>query len=215
MGDESGTVTVVIIEDHAVLADSLQRALASVGGIEVLDTAGTLEEGLTVTAVRRPQVVLIDANLPDGDGAAAAPAVRERSPGTAVVVMSGSEYPSVVTRAVRTGAVGFLPKSEPLERVVAAVRTAAAGGVTFTARQLEQATAAAAEDDGPLTERELEVLQLLVDGASTEGIATALTLSVHTIRNHVRNLTEKLGATSRVEAIAMAHRRGLVQPPRS
>lgn len=215
--DDQGdhAITVVIVEDHAVLADSLSRALAAGDGIEILDTAGDLATGLSVIAARRPRVVLMDANLPDGDGASAAAAARECSPDTAVVVISGSEYPSVVTRAVRSGASGFLSKAEPLSRVVDAIRTAAAGGVSFTPEQLQRATAATPEGESELTDRELEVLQLLADGASTQDIAERLTLSIHTVRNHVRNLTDKLGATARVEAVAIAHRRGLVTPPRA
>lgn len=209
------TITVVIVEDHAVLADALSEALGGDEGIEILDTCGDLASGLSVIAARQPRVVLMDANLPDGDGATATPAVRECSPGTVVVVISGSEYPSVVTRAVRSGAAGFLSKAEPLSRTLDAIRTAAAGGVSFTPEQLRQATAATPGGDAELTDRELEVLQLLADGASTDELAAQLSLSVHTVRNHVRNLTDKLGATSRVEAVAMAHRRGLVTPPRS
>lgn len=209
----TGPVTVVVVEDHTVLAESLVGALAAVEGIEVLDTAPDLATGLSVIAARRPRVVLMDAALPDGDGAAAAPAVRECSPGSVVVVMSGSEYPSVITRTVQSGAAGFLSKAQPLADTVGAIRTAAAGGTAFTYEQLRSAQAADAAGDGGLSGRELEVLQLLADGASTDDIAEQLSLSVHTVRNHVRNLTEKLGATSRIEAVAIAHRRGLVAPP--
>jgi DNA-binding NarL/FixJ family response regulator len=206
-------ITVVVVEDHAVLAESLVHALAAIEDIEVIDTAADLATGLSVIAARRPQVVLMDAALPDGDGAAAAPAVRERSPDTAVVVISGSEYPSVVTRAVHAGAVGFLSKAQPLTDTLDAIRTAATGGASFTYDQLRLATAAGPTDEGDLSDREREVLQLLADGASTDGIAEELSLSVHTVRNHVRNLTDKLDASSRLEAVAIAHRRGLVTPP--
>lgn len=207
-------ITVVVVEDHAVLAESLVRALADADDIEVLDTAGDLASGLSVIAARRPRVVLMDAVLPDGDGAAAAPAVRERSPGTAVVVISGSEYPSVVTRTVASGAAGFLSKSQPLADTLDAIRTAAAGGSSFTYEQLRHATGTDAASGGDLSPRELEVLQRLADGASTDDIAETLNLSVHTVRNYVHDLTEKLGATSRIEAVAIAHRQGLVTPPR-
>ncbi len=211
----AGPITVVVVEDHTVLAESLVGALAGVEGIEVLDTAPDLATGLSVIAARRPRVVLLDAALPDGDGACAAPAVRERSPETAVLVMSGSEFPSVVTRTVQSGAAGFLSKAQPLADTVGAIRTAAAGGTAFTYEQLRRATAADPSSDSDLTGRELEVLQLLVNGASTNDIAAELSLSIHTIRNHVRNLTDKLGATSRIEAVAIAHRRGLVTPPQA
>ena len=210
-----GPITVVVVEDHALLAESLVRALADADDIEVLDTAGDLATGLSVIAARRPRVVLMDAVLPDGDGASAAPLVRERSPGTAVVVISGSEYPSVVTRTVGSGAVGFLSKSQPLADTLDAIRTAAAGGTSFTYEQLHGTVDPDGSGGGDLSARELEVLQLLAEGASTDDIADALALSIHTVRNYVHDLTEKLGASSRIEAVAIAHRRGLVTPPRS
>lgn len=208
-------ITVVVVEDHKVLAESLVHALGGVEGIEVLDTATDLASGLSVVGARRPRVVLMDAVLPDGDGAAAAPAVRERSPDTVVLVISGSEYPAVINRAIDSGAAGYLSKSQPLADTIGAIRTAAAGGTAFTYDQLRRARAAGAADDGGLSEREHEVLQLLADGCSTDEIARALSLSVHTVRNHVRNLTDKLDASSRIEAVAIAHRRGMVSPPRS
>ena len=204
----------MVVEDHTVLAEALVHALTGHGGIEVVDVAANLGSGLSVIAARRPRVALIDAALPDGDGADAAGAVAERSPDTRVLVMSGSEYPSVIRRTVNSGAAGFLSKSQPLADILQAIRTVAAGGTSFTFEQLRRATGADATAGHELSERELEVIQLLADGAATEDIARRLSLSVHTVRNHVRGITDKLGVTSRIEAVAAAHRHGLVRPPR-
>lgn len=215
MEDSVDAISVIIIEDHAAVAESLAAALSGIDDIDVIDTVGDLESGLSLVAVRRPQVVLMDAALPDGDGAEAAPAVRERSPDTAVVVLSGSQYASTAVRAVRSGAAGFVSKVDPLQHIVAAVRTAASGGTTFTPEQIRAAfTEDAMHDATALTDRELEVLQLLSDGRSTEGMAELLSVSIHTVRNHVRNVLAKLGAASRLEAVAVAHRQGLVAPPK-
>lgn len=209
------SITVMIVEDHAAVAESLAAALSGVEGVEVIETAGDLQTGLAIVELRRPQVVLMDAQLPDGDGATAAPAVRERSPGTAVVVLSGSQYPSTGVRAVRSGAAGYVSKVDPLERIVEAVRAAAGGGTTFTPEQIR---AAFTEDTGgdatSLTDRELQVLQLLAEGRSTEEMGELLTLSTYTVRNHVGSVLTKLGVGSRLQAVAVAHRRGLVDPPR-
>lgn len=210
-----GPVTVVVIEDHAVLADALVRAFARGEEIDVLDTAGDLATGRSIVAARRPDVVLLDVVLPDGDGVVAVRDLTDRSPGTAVVVMTGMARHAVVARAIRAGASGFLSKTQPLADIVRAVLDAANGHVSFTHDQLRRATA-----DGPaamesLTDRENEVLQLLCVGASTDDIARQLTLSAHTVRNHVRNLTTKLEVSSRLEAVAVAHRHGLATPPTS
>lgn len=208
-------ISVVIVEDHAAVAESLATALSGVDGIDVIDTAGDLQSGLSIVGARRPHVVLMDAALPDGDGAEAAPAVQDRSSGTAVVVLSGSLYPSTAVRAVRSGAAGYVSKVAALGDIIEAVRTAAGGGTTFTPEQIHAAfTEDPGDDATSLTDRELEVLQLLADGRSTEEMTELLTLSIHTVRNHVGNLLAKLGVGSRLEAVAVAHRRGLVDPPR-
>lgn len=212
---DGGPITVLIVDDHRVLTESLAHALDEVDGITVLDAAADLATALSVVAARRPHVVLMDASLPDGDGAAAAPEVQQCSPGTAVIVISGMDHPSTIGRAVRAGAAGFLSKSQPLVEMVAAIRDVAAGGSAFTRDQLRCAAGSAPTGDDELSEREREVLQLLADGVSTRDIADQLVVSIHTVRNHVRHLTEKLGASSRIEAVAIGHRRGLVDPPRT
>lgn len=213
--DSVGLISVVIIEDHAAVAESLATALSAVDGIDVIETADNLQAGLSIVGVRRPQVVLMDAALPDGDGAEAAPAVYERSPNSAVVVISGSRRPATAVQAIRCGATGYVSKVDPLKHIIAAVRTAASGGTTFTPEQIRAAiNADAAGDATALSDRELEVLKLLAQGKSTDELAQLLTLSPHTIRNHIRNVLTKLDAGSRLEAVAVAHRQGLVDLPR-
>lgn len=209
----AGAISLVIVEDHAAVAESLSIAFAGIDDMHVLDVAPDLGTGLSVIGARQPDVALLDATLPDGDGAAAAPEIAERSPGTAVVVMSGSQYPSTPVRAVLSGAAGFVSKVAPLEDIVSAVRAAASGGTFFAPEHLRAAVAAQSSGDSVLTERELEILQLLAHGHATEEIVEDLQLSVHTVRNHINSMLGKLGVGSRVEAVAAAHRQGLVTPP--
>lgn len=214
MTSEDTRIRVVVIDDHLFVADALAETLEGLAGFVISGTAGSLARGLTLVEEARPDVVVMDVRLPDGDGAAGTGEVLARSPETRVLVLSAQTGIDVIARAVHNGASGFLAKTTPLAELVDAIRAVHGGSVLFdppvlrdVARYLSQRGSRLGDD---LTERELEVLQLLAQGMTTADIATRLFLSHHTVRNHVRHILQKLDAHSQLEAVAVAAREGLV-----
>lgn len=216
MTDGDEPVRIVIVDDHQLVADALAETLAAVPAFEVAGVAPDLAGGMQLIAATRPDVVIMDVRLPDGDGAAGTAEALRRAPETRVLVLSAEAGIEVIARAVEAGAAGFLPKTTPLGDLVDAVHRVHEGAVLFApgqlrdvAHHLRQAEQRIGND---LSAREREVLHLLSAGTSTQDMADALFLSTHTVRNHVRNISAKLGAHSKLEAVAIATREGLLDP---
>lgn len=212
-----GATTIVLIEDQQVLAGAIQRSLAGLGDLQVLGVASSLAEGVDLVATATPDVLVSDFRLADGDIPDRLPEVLERSPGTRVLVFTGWPDESSFLEAMAAGAAGFLDKSAPFEDFIDAIRRVAAGEVVVAPRFLPALTrrATSPKDASALSRRELEVLQLLAEGRSTADVADQLILSVNTVRNHITHLMAKLGVRSRLEAVNVAVRRGLIRfdPP--
>jgi DNA-binding NarL/FixJ family response regulator len=213
MGEPAG-ITVVIVEDHAMVAESLAAALSAEPDLTVVGIAGTVADGVDLVAAAQPDVVLMDLMLPDGDGAQATVEILRRVPETRVILLTAASGQDILGHAVEAGCVGMLSKTRPIADVRAAVRRAGAGEAVFEAGDLMGLVGRMhpqeEEPVDPLTARERDVLARLARGSSTEAIADDLVLSIHTVRNHVRNLMGKLGAHSRLEAVAVALRQGLI-----
>jgi DNA-binding NarL/FixJ family response regulator len=205
-----GRIRVAIVEDHAMVAQGLCAALAIQTDLVVVGVATTLAEGRRLLAVTPVDVVLLDRRLPDGDGVAAAAALRHAAGGAAVLILTGDEGPDVVAGALAGGCAGVLRKGATIADVAQGIRDAHAGDGVFTQQMLADALRPPERGVQHLTAREHEVLQLLHAGRSTSGIADDLVLSVHTVRNHIRNLTAKLGARTRLEALARVREAGLL-----
>jgi two-component system, NarL family, nitrate/nitrite response regulator NarL len=208
-------IRVVLVEDHQMVAEALAAALQAHADIDVVAVAGSIRQCLAAVAAQQPDVVLLDYQLPDGNGVQAIPRVRESAPGAAVLLITGEAPEAVAAEAIAAGCAGLVPKGQPISEVVAAIRAVHRGDSAFEAGLLLEVlkTRADQRDDiTQLTPRELEVLRLLDTGAATDAIAEQLFLSLHTVRNHIRHITEKLGAHSRLEALAIARRRGLLGP---
>lgn len=210
------TTTVLLVDDHAVLAESLAALLGNQPDLEVVGTARTLAEARRLVETSRPDVVLLDVALPDGDGIAEIPALLERHPGSRVVVLTGTTSDRALVAAVDAGAAGFLSKSGGVRRVVDTVRAAAADEAVLPEATLERLVPLmrqrAEQQQVKLTEREVEVLQLVAEGLTNAAIAERLVVSLHTVRNHVARISRKLGAHSKLEALSIALRQGLVAP---
>lgn len=212
-------IRVVLVEDHTLVAQGLVAALAAEADIDVVGVACTVTDGLELVADLAPDVVLTDYRLPDGDGAALTGRVRAAHDATQVVFLTAADDPAVLAAAIEAGASGFVHKSAAIDDVVRAVRAAHAGEVSFRPEELAAVIGRTRRTPpGPgsdLTARELEVLHLLAEGRSTKEMVDRLVLSQHTVRNHVRNIMMKLDAHSKLEAVTIAARAGLVSlaPP--
>ena len=210
----AGPVRVLIVEDHEVLSSSLAMVLDSEPDLHTVGRAGTLAEARRVIVSADPHVVLLDHQLPDGDGVASIEDLRALREGIAFVVLTASTSDSVLVAAVQAGASGFVSKTRGVSEVTTAVRAAAAGEAVISPemlmRLLPRFRGAATEPALKLTDREQEVLTLLADGLSNAAIGERLVVSVHTVRNHVANLAAKLGAHSRLEVLSIAMRKGLL-----
>jgi DNA-binding NarL/FixJ family response regulator len=207
-------VRVLIVDDHEVLSASLAAVLGDQPDLEVVGTAGTIARARTLMETTAPDVVLLDHRLPDGEGVAAIGELRAIRPSVGIVVLTASAADHVLVAAIEAGAAGFVSKTRGLQEVTSAVRAAAAGEAVISpellARLLPRLHRGGGSPRGELTEREREVLSLLADGLSNAAIAATLSVSVHTVRNHIANLSAKLGAHSKLEALSIAVRDGLL-----
>lgn len=213
-GADEGPIRVLIVDDHEVLAASLAMVLDAEDDITTAGVATTLEQARALVDTTRPDVVLLDHRMPDGDGVATIPDLRAVHPSIGVVVLTASAADHVLLAAIDAGASGFLSKTRSLAEVTAAVRAAAAGESVISpellARLLPRFGRVKVHSADELTDREREVLALVAEGLSNAAIAERLVVSVHTVRNHIASLSAKLGAHSKLEALSIAVRQGLL-----
>lgn len=203
-------IRVLLVDDHELVTEGLARILDNQEGIEVVGKAVTAAEGIELAEEGQPDVVLLDQRLPDRDGLDVMDDLRRVCPASRVVVLTGFATKKLARDALDAGCVGFILKTRGAEEVVRAVRAAAADEMVVDP-SMAAGLLSRSHADGPgLTERETEVLRLLADGTSTKQIAEELFLSPKTVRNHIQNLLGKLDAHSRISAVAIAKREGLV-----
>lgn len=211
---DTDKIRVLIVDDHDVLGSSLAHALGHEEDIVAVGVAGTLARARTLITTTAPDVVLLDHRLPDGNGVDSIGELRALRPSMQIVVLTASPAEQVMLAAIQAGASGFLSKTRSLSEVTGAVRAAAAGEAVISpemlARLLPRMQRGTSTSQTALTEREREVLALLADGLTNAAIAERLVVSVHTVRNHVSNLSAKLGARSKLEALSIAMRDGLL-----
>jgi DNA-binding NarL/FixJ family response regulator len=217
MGEE--VITVLVVDGHQTFAELLGVALRGQPDLRYVGHARNGEQALRLAAELRPDVILLDPELPDADGIAIAEMLRHRQPDTRVVILTASSEAALVGRATAAGAAGFLSKNGALGDVLHAVHTAHGGGMTVStdilARLLRSTTPVVGPRGGGLTAREHEVLELMGSGLDPRAIARRLGISVHTCRGYVKAVLAKLDAHSQLEAVAVATRRGLIQPDRN
>jgi DNA-binding NarL/FixJ family response regulator len=204
---------VLIVDDERLFAELLRVALRSADGIEVIDVVHDVQTAVRRMTEARPDVVLADYHLPDGTGSDIARTVRATLPDTSVLILTGDPSVTVLSDVARSGAVGHLTKDRPFDEVVEGVRAAALGEILFAPSELQRLLLERESRPRPLeplTARELEVLQLLAEGASTTQASDQLGISSATLRAHVQAILRKLGAHSRLEAVAEAARLGVI-----
>ncbi|HET8631188.1 MAG TPA: response regulator transcription factor [Thermomicrobiales bacterium] len=198
-------IRVLLAEDQALVRGALAALLALEGDIEVVAEVGRGDEVVPRALAARPDVALLDIEMPGGDGLAAAAALREHLPSCRVLILTTFGRSGYLRRAMASGAVGFLLKDAPAADLAVAIRRALAGERVVDP---DLALAALGAGDNPLTTREREALSAARDGASIADIAAALSLSEGTVRNHLSVAIQKLGARNRVEAARLAEEQG-------
>jgi DNA-binding NarL/FixJ family response regulator len=212
-----GAVTMVIVDDHLMFAESLSRLLSEDEHITVLGAAANAAEGLALVAELDPDVVLVDFQLPDRTGVEVAAEVKARNPKTMVVMLTGSTDDRVLLAAIDAGCSGFLTKDRGASEVAEAVRAAAAGEALISpaqlARLLPKLSRTHRAVGADLTDRERELLKHLARGQTNKVIAAELHLSVNTVRNYVQSVLTKLNAHSKLEAVSTAVREGIIDYP--
>lgn len=213
--ERGAVVRVLVVDDHAMFASSVAALLESEPDLEVVGTATDLATARRRLTADPVDVVLLDQRLPDGRGVDAILEFKRLSPATKVVMLTGTADDASLVAATEAGCAGFLEKSRSVQELVAAVRAAAAGEVLLSpdllARLIARMQRKRQGVGADLTAREVEVLGLLAQGLSNAAIGKALFVSVNTVRNHVANILAKLGAHSKLEALSVAVREGLLE----
>jgi DNA-binding NarL/FixJ family response regulator len=212
----SASTRVLIVEDHAMIAHGLKAALDGVDDFVVVGLANTVEDGDRMAARLEPDVVVLDYRLPDGEAPEAIARIARSRPEARVLVLTAASDQRSVLRAIEAGAAGYLLKDQPITDLVAGIRAVKSGHTAVSPTVLPELLARLGPDQaGPttLTRREIEVLQLLADGGTNSEVAEKLHLSVNTVRNHVQNILSRLGAHSKLEAVSIAIREGIIRAP--
>jgi DNA-binding NarL/FixJ family response regulator len=215
-GGPTPPTRLLIVDDHDMFADSLRMALSAQPDFEVVGTASTLPQAKNLMATAAPDVVLLDHRLPDGLGVDAITDLRAIRPQANIVVLTAAAEDSMLIAATEAGCAGFILKTSPLDELVSAVRTAAAGEIMVSSdllsRLLSRLHHQYEQPASDLTAREQEILTLIAEGLTNSAIATRLFISVNTVRNHVQSILAKLGAHSKLEALSLAIRDGIIDP---
>jgi DNA-binding NarL/FixJ family response regulator len=220
-GSAAGTVRVMVVDDHPMWRDAVARDLTE-AGLQVVATAADGAEALRRLPAARPDVVVLDLQMPQLGGVEVTRRIAAEHPGTRVLVLSASGEQADVLEAVKAGATGYLVKSASREELLAAVRRTGRGEGVFTPglaglvlgefRRMATAAPAGPQDDGMtprLTERETEILRLVAKGLGSRQIAERLVISHRTVQNHVQNILNKLQMHNRVELTRYVMEQGL------
>ena len=209
------SVTLLIADDHEVIRRGLASLLAG-SDIEIVAEAATGKEAVALAEEHRPDVVLLDIRMPDGDGLSTLEKLRSKVPETAVVMLSTYDNPTYVARSVALGAADYVLKGSNREDLISTLQAAAAGESPSRAGELRRvATAmkmrqAVDDDEVPLTQRETQVLRHVALGLSNKEIGRSLEISVETVKEHVQNILRKIAVSDRTQAAVWAVRKKLV-----
>lgn len=219
--EQGRSVTVAVVDDHQILADALAAVIAKEEGLEFAGWAGSCSACLELINRTCPDVLLLDINLPDGDGLNLVGELRRACADTQILVLTSLADERNLQRAIGLGANGFVAKTRPASELIKAIREAAEGEIVMPRSLLFGLLVRMAQSGGDveqahkhtLTPRELEILKHLANGRDAAAIAAELSIAVMTVRTHIRNIMAKLGAHSRLEAVAAALRLGIIEPP--
>ena len=203
-------ISIVIADDHAVVRSGLRMLLDAEADFSVVAEAGTVEETRAAVAERHPSVLILDLHMAGDTSLTAMPTLRCAAPNTAIVVLTMQEDPAFAREAMAAGARGYVLKEAADTELVAAIRSVASGGTYLQPEVGAKLAAAGPSDDGPLTRRETEILQLVALGHTTAEIAESLHLSARTVETHRSNIQSKLNLTRRADLVRYALERRLI-----
>jgi len=214
-------IKILLVDDQPLFREGLRTLLSVHSDFEIIGEAGDGEEAISLVRSHRPAVVLMDLQMPVLDGVAATRRLHEEQPDCRVIVLTTFDDDEMVFDGLRAGAVGYLLKDAPSEKLAEAIRVAARGETFLqpsvaakVVAEFARLTRKTAEPSSsliePLSERELEILRLIANGASNREIADTLFLAEGTVKNHVTNMLGKLGVRDRTQAAIKAKDIGLV-----
>ncbi|HWI42884.1 MAG TPA: response regulator transcription factor [Nocardioides sp.] len=215
----SEPIRVLVVDDQELFRRGLTMLLGIEDGIEVVGEAGDGADGLDLAVQSLPDVVLLDVRMPRKSGIEACVAIKEAVPTTKIIMLTVSDEEADLYEAVKSGASGYLLKDSSIEEVAQGIRVVADGqsliSPSMAAKLIDEFKVMSTPDRSPgpalkLTDRELEVLRLVAKGLSNRDVARELAISENTVKNHVRNMLEKLQLHSRMEAVMYAVRAKLV-----
>ena len=198
-------IRLLVVDDHPVVRDGTAALLAAQPGIDVVGTAGSIDEAAVLIASTPADVLLLDIRLGTDSGLRLLTETADDAP--AIIVLTAYDYPQYAEAALRLGASGFVLKTAPLAELLDAIRRVAAGGMAFSIRPRAGAGLAR------LTERELDVVRLVIDGRSNDEIGARLGIGPKTVESHLRRLFERFDLASRTELATRALREGWLEVP--
>lgn len=204
-GPEPSPIRLLIIDDHPVVRDGTAALLAAQAGIAIAGTAGSIDEAVALIANIPADVLLLDIRLGTDSGLRLLNETTGEAP--AIIVLTAYDYPQYAEAALRLGASGFVLKTAPLAELLDAIRRVAAGGMAFSIRPRSGAGLAR------LSERELDVVRLVVEGRSNDEIGARLGIGPKTVESHLRRLFERFDLASRTELATRALREGWLEVP--
>ena len=213
-GTGAAPTKIVLADDHVVVRNGLRMLLDAEEGLEVVAEAGDLDATARYVRAHRPDVLVLDINMPEGSSLPLIPELLQQSPDTAVVVLTMQNDPAFAREAMLAGALGYVLKHSAGTELVGAVRAVAAGETYMNPRLGALIASAPPEPPGPpddLTERELEILRLIALGHTNSEIASQLYLSVRTVESHRAHIQQKVGHSTRAELVRYALDHELVE----
>lgn len=207
----SAMIRVFLVDDHEVVREGLSSALKNAPGIDVVGDCGDGKEAVRLVRSLQPDIVLMDIEMEDLDGIQAAQIIHTQSPHTRVIMLTTFADQGRIQQALAAGASGYLLKTASLTTIISKIRAAYEGEAVLSPEVEQVLTHAIPDQDYGLTEREMRILRLMVDGLSNVEIAEQVAYSRATVKADVSAILDKLNVKSRVEAVALALKTGLVQ----
>ena len=208
----SQPIRVMLVDDHAMVRRGLATFLMAYDDLELAGEAENGEAAIHLCAEIQPDVILMDMAMPKLDGPSATRAIRKQFPQTQVIALTSFKEGKVIQKALEAGAIGYLLKDVSADDLVRAIRAACAGRVTLSPEAAQALVETVNLPPAPgldLTERERDVLALMIEGLNNTQIAGRLTISPSTIKSHVSNILSKLHVASRTEAVSLALRNNI------